>query len=141
MMGNWQEGEELAHDTFEKVLRGKWSPLPDDKLIYKIAHNACTSVLRKRHHIVINYLDDVGDTLESTLPGPEEESIRSVQAQELLEAISRLSKKYRSVLALVLNGLSCVEIGEILNIKESVVRKYRTEAYKILREQLKLEDK
>lgn len=136
IMGNPEEAEQAAHDAFLKMWERKWASLPDKKLVYLLAHQACCNILRKRRHVEIQYLDDAGDVLVSDMPAPEEEALWTERKSELLQAISRLPVAYRNVILLQYSDLSTKEIARTLNISERTVRNYRYLAYIVLRKWL-----
>lgn len=116
-----EEREDLAQD----ILLALWESLPRFRgessmrtFVYRIAHNRAIDFVRKRSN---RPATDPTDELVSNAPAVDRVAGARREKQRLLAAVRALSLTYRQPLTMVLEGLSYVEIAEILGITESNV--------------------
>lgn len=119
----WQA---LAH------FRGECS---ERTFVYRIAHNrGLTHVWRRRPpHQPLEDLEE-SDEPADPRPQPDEQAAQSHQRERLMSAIQSLPVTQRQMIALMLEGLSHAEIGEVLGITENNVAVRLTRARKALKE-------
>ncbi len=127
MVGNDEEGRDLAQETFIKV----WRTLPEMKdgsrfeiWLYRIATNTAIDQLRRRKFrwpLCKNH--EAEDAFESMrVAGPEEQ----IEEAELIKlALAQLSPRYRACLLLQrVVGFSQREIAQSLNLSEKSISIY-----------------
>ncbi len=127
MVGNDEEGRDLAQETFIKV----WRALPAmhdeahfDTWLYRIATNTAIDHLRRRKARWPLWKEqDVENTPESIcIAGPEEQV---EEAEHIKSALVALSPQYRACLLLQhYVGLSQREIAKSMNLSEKSVSIY-----------------
>jgi RNA polymerase sigma-70 factor, ECF subfamily len=136
MVGNDEEGRDLAQETFLKV----WRTLPGMKdvaqfttWLYRIATNTAIDHLRRRKlrwPLGKDYeLHDASK--HSSTTGPEEQV---VEAEYIRQALAQLSPQYRACLLLQLvAGFSQREIAMSLNLSEKSISIYVSRGLEQLR--------
>ncbi len=147
MMGDPQDAEDVLQETFLKAYRhiqdfGGRSSI--STWLYRIATNEALMLLRRRRDSVS--LDETLETEEgeqeplqivdwSLLP---EEELASAEAQEYLDmAIGALPPNLRVVFVLRdIQGLSTLEVSEVLNLSETAVKTRLSRARLRLRQDL-----
>ncbi len=133
MLGNRQEAEDVAQETFLRVYANLDSYDPKYKFstwIYRIASNLSIDVIRKRKKNLsidaeITGADGVDwhDRLADTSKGPEEEVLTDELQEEVQGAIMGLSPKYRVVMLLrYIENLSLQEISEVVQLPVSTIK-------------------
>jgi RNA polymerase sigma-70 factor (ECF subfamily) len=143
--------EDLAQETFVKVLNGLGSYRPEFKFsswIFKIANNVAIDHLRRKH---VDTLSLEGSPLARTaeeadatalqLSDHTESPLDEVEARELggaiERAIGRLRPAYRTCILLRhVEGFSYEEIAQTLELPLGTVKTYIHRARNELREQL-----
>ena len=127
MVGNDEEGHDLAQETFIKV----WRALPGmhdearfETWLYRIATNTAIDQLRRRKfRWPLRKNHEAEDTSERTgMAGPEEQ----VEEAELVKlALAQLSPQYRACLLLQhVAGFTQREIAQSLNLSEKSISIY-----------------
>lgn len=139
LCGDARLAEDMAQETFLRAWINLPSFHPQASLrnwIYRIAVNAATDVLRRRHE---ETLDDASlQLLADQAPDPETALIRKEQAAVLQQGIARLPEAARCVLVLREYGeLSYQEISAVLDIPLGTVMSRLNYARMRLRELLK----
>lgn len=145
MLGNGSDAEDAAQDVFIKIYKNLNYFKPSPYLaawVYRIAVNTCIDYRRRPllKTSVRSSRDDNEYTIEdvSNNPGPER-ALESKQAgQAVINALSRLSKKLRTVIVLKeIEGLSYEEIAGTLNISIGTVKSRISRAREELKRLLK----
>lgn len=145
MLGRESDAEDAGQDVFIKIYKklGHFKPSPYlGSWVYRIAVNTCIDYKRKPFHEPLNGIsrDGMEYPIEevSNSPGPER-SLESKQTREaIIRALSRLSKKLRTVIVLKeIEGLSYEEISEALDISMGTVKSRISRAREELKELLK----
>ncbi len=106
-----------------------------------MTRNACFDHLRRRRwqrRLTTAAQGDPPPETASDAPGPEVLAVASELGRRLLEALARLGEPQRSIVILRhVEGLSCRDIGEIVDMTEGSVRVALHRARRRLREQLR----
>lgn len=125
MVGNDEEGHDLAQETFIKV----WRALPDmndkshfDTWLYRIATNTAIDHLRRRKSRWPLWRSSAEQEAWVITAGPEEQ----VEEAELVKlALAQLSSSYRACLLLQhVVGLTQREIATAMNLSEKSISIY-----------------
>ncbi len=137
-IGNQQEAEDLASETFVEALRSLDSyeerGLPMEAWIFKIAHNIVVDYLRKVSKKQMVNLDEVTIASDSN---PEEIAVSNDQMVRVTKALGGLSASQREVIALrFFSGLSSIECGKVMGKQPGAVREMQSAAIKSLRQVL-----
>ncbi|WP_444937976.1 RNA polymerase sigma factor [Microbulbifer sp. JMSA002] len=111
-------------DLLQEIWLGLWRALPSFRgdaslktFVYRIAHNRCVTEIarRKPQHAGEEELMTLPDNQE----GPDERLAEERKSERLLIAVKKLPLGLRQTLTLRLEGLSYMEISEVLGISES----------------------
>ncbi len=132
-VGNSEEAEDIVQETFLKAWKGaKQYRAEASKFktwVLRIARNTAIDFLRKRKHIVFSEFenDEGQNVLAETVPDPhelpDEVFARIENADMLAKTIDKLSPEAREILLLhYTNGLTFLEIGEMLNEPTNTVK-------------------
>lgn len=127
MLGNPQEAEDAAQETFLRAYRQLGTYLPDKKFsnwILSIASHHCIDLLRRRRFQWLSVEEDpVVNWLSSDGEQPDEAALRSERAAEVRVLLDRLEPGYRAPLVLrYWHDLSYREIADVLNLTEPTVK-------------------
>ncbi len=133
MVGNRQEAEDIAQETFLRVYANLHTYDESYKFstwIYRIATNLCIDRGRKkRPDFSLDEEVEGNEGLDwySRLPSKEQTPEEQVVTQELQdtvqEAISKLSPKYRSIIILrYIEDLSLQEISDVLKLPVTTIK-------------------
>lgn len=133
MLGNRQEAEDVAQETFIRVYNNLENYDPNYKFstwIYRIATNLSIDFIRRRKQNFSLDADISGadgldwhDRLADTGKGPEEELLADELQNEVQDAILDLNPKYRSVMVLrYIEDLSLQEISDSVQLPISTIK-------------------
>jgi RNA polymerase sigma-70 factor (ECF subfamily) len=132
------EAEDLVQDVFIHLWE-KENTFPDETslkiYLYKVVRNKCYNMIKhnkvkhKYAENTIRSLEDNNLFLKEIL---EEETI-----SQLHKAIEVLPNRKKEIIKLSLKGLKNSQIADELNIKLQTVKTLKSQAYKILRDQLR----
>ncbi len=129
MVGNMEDARDLAQEAFLRVFRNldrfdfahgftTW--------LYRIVTNLGIDFLRRRRPVARVQGGEEGDEIEledQDAPAPSRGLERSETAERVRACIDRLAPHFRSVLVLrELEGLSCLEIADIVGATHVTVR-------------------
>ncbi len=130
---------EDQEDLLQEIALALWRALPrfrrecsERTFVYRIAHNCCVDkVIRKRSlkRAVVEM-----NELVSQAPDAETLLVASNRRQRLLHTIQELSLSHRQILLLALEGMSHLEIAEIIGITPNNVGVRLNRARRALRE-------
>ncbi len=150
MGGNYFDAEEALSLTALKA----WQKLPDHASsitnlkgwLNRLAHNLCIDLHRKRKRqaLGIENIEEIQDSIQfiedftpSNCHNPEADLLQKEFKTYLRYYIEQLPPRLREPLKLrYYQGLSCIEIGEVLSIKQNTVSKRLQEAKSFLRKLL-----
>jgi RNA polymerase sigma-70 factor (ECF subfamily) len=128
-------------DLFQDIAVAIWQALPrfrgecsERTFLFRIAHNRGIAHLARRRLPTIEAGDDL--QLRDASPDPEQSLSAEQQGRRLRDAVLSLPVGYRQVVTLALEGMSYVEIGDVLGIAESNVGARLTRARQMLRTRL-----
>jgi RNA polymerase sigma-70 factor (ECF subfamily) len=127
MLGNAQEAEDAAQETFLRAYKRLNTYLPDKKFsnwILSIASHYCIDLLRRRRYQWLSLDDDpVMAWLASDEEQPDDAALRIEQAERVRALLERLDPSYRAPLVLrYWHDLSYKEIASMLDLTEPAVK-------------------
>jgi RNA polymerase sigma-70 factor, ECF subfamily len=141
-----ETAEDLAQETFVRgfqSLSHLKKPSAFSGWLLSIAHNVCIDYLRNKSRTVPLEVHSVKDSQgEIILENKSERGVMEKMANDemrerILAAINSLGDEYRVTLVLRhVNGQSCEEISETLNISLGTVTSRLSRAHKLLRDKL-----
>jgi RNA polymerase sigma-70 factor, ECF subfamily len=129
MMGDADDAYDLTQDCFVKAYRALGKTSEDLNLsawLHRIASNACLDILRRRQRL--RWLPWEAPKHDHLLLGaPADEPERAALSRETRVAVQRVLDRMtpRHRLALILReyeGLSCAEIGQVMELSRSAVK-------------------
>ena len=149
MVGNEEDANDLAQETFARVFRARASFRPNEKFstwLFTIAANLARNHFRWRaRHPTVSLDAETGDseqTIGGTLPAgdlaPNEQALAAERAQAVRTAVGKLPEDLRE--AIVLCEWEDCSIAEAAAILESTPKAVESRLYRArqtLREQLK----
>lgn len=133
MVGNRQEAEDIAQETFLRVYANLHTYDESFKFstwIYRIATNLCIDRGRKKRpdfsldeEIEAGQGLDWHSRLSSKEPTPEEKVVTQELQETVQEALTQLAPKYRSIMVLrYIEDLSLQEISDILKLPITTIK-------------------
>lgn len=149
LVGDGEAAQDLSQEIFVKA----WSNLKkfDPALasfktwLMRIARNACVDYLRKKRHVPLSAFDSpegnpLVESARDEAPLPDEIFARAGDADELGEAVAKLSTPHREVLLLhYQEGLTFDEIGTVLGTPSNTVKSRHRRALHQLRGLLRIQ--
>ena len=115
-------------DLFQDIAAALWRALPafrgecsERTFIYRVAHN--TAITHRRRAAVRQRFVDLALAADQAdpQPGPDETLSRNALRARLLASVQRLSPALRQAIVLSLEGLSNVEIANVLGVSVGAV--------------------
>lgn len=126
MSGNREEAADMTQETFLRVYRhlGRFRGRSSLKTwIYRITVNCCRTKLRKRSRRKLEGPLESFEELADERSGPEQRTLGHDLGRRLAAAIGELPVVFReAVLLRDVQGLSYVEIGDVLGVRIGTVR-------------------
>ena len=127
MLGNAQEAEDAAQETFLRAYKRLHTYEPDKKFsnwVLSIASHYCIDLLRRRRFVWLSVEDDPSvQGLSSDDERPEDATLRHERAEQVRRLLDHLEPEYRVPLVLrYWQDLSYKEIAEIMNLSEPAVK-------------------
>jgi RNA polymerase sigma factor (sigma-70 family) len=138
LAANYARSPGEREDLLQEIAIAIWRALPQFRgecsertFIFRIAHNRAIAHLARQRLPVVEGRDE----LDAVDPAPDPECAFSSEQQgaRLADAIHRLPLGYAQVITLTLEGLSYLEIAEVVGISESNVGARLTRARQMLR--------
>lgn len=124
MINDYQQAEDLTHDTFIKAYKNHHTFQKKSKpktWLFSIAHNNTVDYIRKQKPVKI--FQGIFQTIKDSAPLPEDTLEIRGSSIELYKALSRLKSTYREVIILrKIKEFSIRETSEILNWSEGKVK-------------------
>ena len=138
-VGNATEAEDLAEQVFLKAmesLRGyKWTGVPFQAWLFRIAHNLLVDNLRRRSKRVSEPLDEALPDRRREAD-PEAHLAEKLTRQGLIHAVERLTELQKQVIHLKFaGGLSNAEVAQIMGRTEGSVKALQHAALQSLQRQ------
>ncbi|MCI9626657.1 MAG: sigma-70 family RNA polymerase sigma factor [Clostridia bacterium] len=146
MLSNEQDAEDAAQEAMIKAYRYLGSFKEESGFytwIYRITHNICLDMLRRRkrsltHETDLVKKDQDGQEAEMQIvdakPQPEEQLMRQQVQNEMQNAIAELKENYRVVLVMRdIEGMSYDDIAAVLEISAGTVKSRLNRARENLR--------
>ena len=133
MIGNEEDALDVSQEAFLKAysqLSGFRSESRFSVWLYRLTHNLCVDLIRKRRRekvVPLTYVDDEGTAAELELPDlrdlPEAAAIRHELRETIDEGIAALGERHREVFVMrEVADLSYAEIAGTLGISEGTVK-------------------
>lgn len=123
--GDYDEARDLAQEAFIQIYQelGRFdSSRRFFPWMYRVAHNTCINMLRKRPREQPAAEEEMLFVAEDRAHTPEEVFEQQEHYASLAEALLALPEKYRSPLVLkYLEGLSYQQIGEVMDLPVSTI--------------------
>lgn len=147
LTGNPADAEDLVQDTYARALQAASQFTPGTNLkawLFRILRNSyISSYRRRRHEPTIGGLDTVDPTAQG--PAPEQwllddlelERLRKIVGEEIEQALMTLSEEARTVILLDLEGLTEVEVAQVVGCAVGTVKSRLSRARAALRLLLK----
>ena len=147
LTGNETDAEDLVQETYARALRAEHQFTAGTNLkawLFRILRNTfLSSYRRQRHNPTVGGLD----TVDAYAQGPASETwllddleldrLRKVVAEEIETALMTLSEEARTVILLDLEGLTEIEVAEVVNCPVGTVKSRLSRARAALRQKLK----
>jgi len=139
--GNRHDAEDLTARTFYRALanmdRYEGKGFPFSAWLYRIAHNLVANWLRDRSRHPVISLDQLVSTSWRSTNAIEDQAEVNEEREALLEAIRRLPSDRQQLLVLkLMEGMSNVEIGQVLGRSEGAIKSLYFRTLIALREDL-----
>jgi RNA polymerase sigma-70 factor (ECF subfamily) len=140
-LGCTEEAEDALQDIWYKILTASHIPDAFRPWVYRIARNECLNLLRKRAKRKDGQELPAPSQVDAYLTGQLTRLVKAETESRLTELVAGLSDPQREALRLrYVEGLTRVEIAEVLEIPASVVKSRIFEGLKRLRDQASLLD-
>ncbi|MDF1545134.1 MAG: sigma-70 family RNA polymerase sigma factor [bacterium] len=140
MVNDFDEAADITQAVFIKMAKNIWRFDPSKKFytwLYRIAINASIDHMRKHKRHKHEPLENVQETVKSTLSGPEHDFRRRQIAEYIERATHNLNDKQRSAFILRdLEGCKIDDVAQIMDMPEATVRWYLHRARSMIRREL-----
>ena len=134
-LGQTEEAEDALQDVWYKVLTAGNVPERFRPWLYRIARNHCLNLIRNRARRKDGQTLPDASQIEDAMTGHLTKLVKDELRSRLTELLHSLPDSQREVLRLrYVEGLSRGEIGEVLELSESLVKSRLFEGLKKLRE-------
>jgi RNA polymerase sigma-70 factor (ECF subfamily) len=147
LTGNDTDADDLVQETYARALNAADHFTPGTNLkawLFRILRNTFISVYRRqRHNPTVGGLDTVTPTVavptdEAWLRGDMElDRLRKIVGEEIERALMSLSDDARTVILLDLEGLTEIEVAEVVGCPVGTVKSRLARARAALRHQLR----
>jgi RNA polymerase sigma-70 factor, ECF subfamily len=147
LTGNEADAEDLVQETYMRALRAEHQFTRGTNLkawLFRILRNTFVSVYRRqRHDPTVGGLDTVDANAQGAATGPwlfgdiELDRLRKLVAEEIEAALMTLPEESRTVILLDLEGLTEVEVADVVGCAVGTVKSRLARARAALRQKLK----
>lgn len=143
LLSSREEAEDVAQEVFVRMWQSADAVPPEalEAWLLRVTRNACYDQLRRRRsrrRLLAVAAPGEPERVLSASPDPEVLACSSETGQRLVAALARLDEPQRSVIILrEIEGLSCRQIGAIVDMTEGSVRVCLHRARRRLRDQLR----
>ncbi len=147
LTGNAADAEDLVQETYVRALGAADQFTPGTNLkawLFRILRNTFFSLYRRqRHNPTVGGLDTVDPFSEGAVRGDwlrddiELDRLRNVVAEDIERALMSLSEEARAIVLLDLEGLTEVEVAEVVGCPVGTVKSRLARARAALRQRLK----
>ncbi len=147
LTGNETDAEDLVQETYTRALGAQHQFTPGTNLkawLFRILRNTFVSLYRRqRHNPLVGGLDTVDAQAQAEAPETwfrddlELDRLRKVVAEEIEAALMTLSEEARTVILLDLEGLTEVEVAEVVGCPVGTVKSRLARGRAALRQKLK----
>ncbi len=138
-LGQVEEAEDAAQEITVKILNAPTIPEHFRPWLYKVARNHCLKTLKSRSRRDLELVRP--SQIPGAITGHLTRMVRDEMQVRLTEAFQRLTDEQREVLRLrYVEDLSRVEIAEVLELSEPLVKSRLFEGIKRLREEAERSD-
>ena len=148
LTGNQADAEDLVQETYARAIKAEHQFTPGTNLkawLFRILRNTFVSLYRRRRHDpTVGGLDTVDDYSQGAIDEAwlrddfELDRLRKVVAEDIEAALTTLSEEARTVILLDLEGLTEVQVSDVLGCPVGTVKSRLSRARAALR--LKLRD-
>lgn len=134
-LGRLEEAEDASSEVLYKVLAAEEVPDAFRPWLYKIARNHCINLIRQRAHRKDIAAMPSASRIPDSITGNLTRMVREEMRTKLSEFVHSLPEAQQEVLRLrYVENLSRLEIAEVLDIPEPVVKSRLFEGMKTLRD-------
>ena len=123
--GNAMDAEDVLQTVFTRLLRREEQPDLSEtaaSYLHRAAVNAALDLMRRRKRARKVDLDDAGELVDTTDPGPERSRGNTELKARLREAMSALSPRQAEIFALrYLEGVSNIDIARMLGSSQTAI--------------------
>jgi RNA polymerase sigma-70 factor (ECF subfamily) len=147
LTGNSADAEDLVQETYARALQASGQFTPGSNLkawLFRILRNTfISSYRRQRHDPTVGGLDTVDPNAQGPAPGQwllddlELDRLRKIVGEEIEQALMSLSDEARTVILLDLDGLTEVEVSQVMGCPLGTVKSRLARARAALRLLLK----
>jgi RNA polymerase sigma-70 factor, ECF subfamily len=147
LTGNDADADDLVQETYARALRAEHQFVRGTNLkawLFRILRNTFVSAYRRqRHDPTVGGLDTVDANAQGAATGPwlfgdiELDRLRKLVAEEIEAALMTLPEESRTVILLDLEGLTEVEVAEVVGCAVGTVKSRLARARAALRQKLK----
>lgn len=124
-LGNASEAADLAHDTFERLIRARLdAPLAEPRAYLRTVAQRLVIGRARRAALETAYAESLAQMPQAVEPSVEARAVVIEALEQICEVVDRMPMKARQIFLLAqIEGLSYAQIGERLGISVNAVQK------------------